>query len=66
MVDTSVLVLPFHSYGTLLDLANSTFVFEGVIAMVMASTLAGVSALHQMDILHGDIKPDNVLIQKFG
>jgi hypothetical protein len=65
IADASVLVLQLHPLGTLLELANSsTFVSERVVAMVIASTLEGVGVLHKMDILHGDIKPDNLLMRR--
>ena len=65
--DTSLLVLQLYPLGTLLDLVNKTkSISEQVVAMVMASILTGVGILHHMDILHGDIKPDNLLIRRLG
>ena len=59
----AVLAMPLYEH-TLLDVFNNFLALcrEGVIAVFAIQLLNAVSALHRMDIIHGDLKPDNIFI----
>ncbi|KAF4594492.1 Mitotic checkpoint serine/threonine protein kinase, Bub1 [Ophiocordyceps camponoti-floridani] len=67
--DEAFLFLPFHGYGTLLDVVNlfhaePSGVMDELLAMFFAiELLRTVDALHAKGILHGDLKPDNCLLR---
>ncbi|KAK4205328.1 putative checkpoint serine/threonine-protein kinase [Triangularia verruculosa] len=67
--DECFLFLPFHPFGTLLDVVN---LFRGEASGVMDEQLAmfftiellrTVEALHSKGIMHGDLKADNCLLR---
>ncbi len=66
--DGSVFVSEHHS-GTLLDLANHLSTgtqknhSEGVAVYFLVEMLSMAEKLRQAEIIHGDIKPDNFLVQ---
>ena len=67
MTDTSFLVLPLYSCGTLLDIINSQpFIAEASALAFVADILRALTALHGIGILHGDIKPDNMFMREQG
>ena len=67
MTDTSFLVLPLYSCGTLLDIINSQpFIAEASALTFVADILRALTALHGIGILHGDIKPDNMFMREQG
>ncbi|PSR80808.1 Mad3/BUB1 homology region 1-domain-containing protein [Coniella lustricola] len=68
--DEGFLVLPFHPHGTLLDVINmfraeaAGGVMDETLAMFFTiELLRTVEALHEKQILHGDLKPDNCLLR---
>ncbi|RKP08327.1 kinase-like domain-containing protein [Thamnocephalis sphaerospora] len=66
--DESYLVLPYNEQGTLLDHANGrmakgTSVDEVVAAFFVCELLRAVAQLHAVDILHGNIRPENILVR---
>ncbi|KAL8100897.1 mitotic checkpoint serine/threonine-protein kinase BUB1 [Apium graveolens] len=66
--DYSILVSDFLSHGTLQDAINSNAVIGGSMAEVLCiyytiELLSMLEALHRSRILHGDFKPDNLLIR---
>lgn len=68
--DEGFLVLPFHPHGTLLDVINmfraeaAGGVMDETLAMFFTIELMRtVEALHEKQILHGDLKPDNCLLR---
>lgn len=67
--DESFLFLPYHPYGTLLDVVNffraqPSGVMDEQLAMFFTiELLRTVEALHTKSILHGDLKADNCLLR---
>lgn len=61
------LVMPYCESGSLNSLLQEKDSFsEEEIAKVMAQVGEGLAYLHKNEILHQDIKPDNVLVDKHG
>ncbi len=61
------LVMPYCESGSLNSLLQEKENFtEEEIATVMAQVGEGLAYLHKNEILHQDIKPDNVLVDKHG
>lgn len=66
----SVLVSEYYKFGSLLDLINRVKQNTGknlkeLVAIYYANEIITiVNALHQCKIIHGDIKPDNLLITR--
>ncbi|KAM7288598.1 uncharacterized protein ISCGN_028805 [Ixodes scapularis] len=67
----AILVMPFGQYGTLLDLVRryqeqqsqgSRGIPESMALYFALELLLIVSAVHKCGIIHGDLKPDNVLV----
>ncbi|XP_065883553.1 uncharacterized protein [Dysidea avara] len=65
----SVLVTSYEALGTMLDLVNTIktsrrnySVDEDVVAFYAAELVTMVNKLHQCHVIHGDIKPDNIMI----
>ncbi|GFR21453.1 hypothetical protein TNCT_393361 [Trichonephila clavata] len=66
--DSIVLVSEFSQNGTLLDLVNmykqkNENIPETIIMYLTFEMLHIVSKIHECKIIHGDIKPDNILIR---
>ncbi|VDM82720.1 unnamed protein product [Strongylus vulgaris] len=61
--NASVLFNEYHPYGTLLDLSNKwidpSWYIVALVGIQMAKILR---ELHAVNIIHGDIKPDNFMI----
>ncbi|CAN8009701.1 unnamed protein product, partial [Ixodes pacificus] len=67
----AILVMPFGQYGTLLDLVRryqeqqpqgGRGIPESMALYFALELLLIVSAVHKCGIIHGDLKPDNVLV----
>ncbi|GAB2294501.1 protein kinase [Dionaea muscipula] len=66
--DYSILVCDYLSHGTLQDAINSYLVVGGVMEEALCifytiEMLHILDTLHAVDIIHGDFKPDNLLIR---
>ncbi|XP_034251361.1 uncharacterized protein LOC117651430 [Thrips palmi] len=65
----SVIVTDLLAYGTLLNLVNKVFastkrqMTELQVLYLLDQLLSAVGALHKCRIIHGDLKPDNILIR---
>ncbi|KAF5097579.1 hypothetical protein D0Z00_002337 [Geotrichum galactomycetum] len=68
--DASCLALEYLPQGTVLDAVNAArrvsgtaLLDEVVVVFFVAQLLRAVEALHAARVIHGDIKPDNVMLQ---
>lgn len=69
--DESYMIMNYHSQGTMLDLINlihsrndgSCGLGELVATFFTIELLRTVESLHSCGIIHGDIKPDNVMLR---
>ncbi|XP_014768647.1 mitotic checkpoint serine/threonine-protein kinase BUB1 isoform X2 [Octopus bimaculoides] len=66
----SILITPFYKYGTLLDFVNkkqaelcNSSTCEALAVYFLIELLTIVDRLHKCKIIHGDIKPDNIVIK---
>lgn len=65
--NASILVSDYCQYGNLLDVCNNYKVLtsrnldESITMIISAQLLSIVDHLHACDIIHGDIKPDNIM-----
>ena len=65
--DGSVIVSQLNKYGTILDMINATNsadkdLVEPLAVYMTAEILGMVDILHSIDIIHGDLKPDNLML----
>ncbi|ODQ64395.1 hypothetical protein NADFUDRAFT_27057 [Nadsonia fulvescens var. elongata DSM 6958] len=68
--DESYLILEYSAQGTVLDAVNvmksigvNGGIDECVAIFITVELLRFIEQLHQMNIIHGDLKPDNVMIR---
>ncbi|KAJ3407341.1 Protein kinase [Chytriomyces hyalinus] len=59
-------VLEYMEGGSLTDVIQDATLFEPLIARITFETLKGLSFLHSKNIIHRDIKSDNILISRHG
>ncbi|TPX65616.1 hypothetical protein CcCBS67573_g08075 [Chytriomyces confervae] len=60
------LVLEYMNGGKLTDIIDHNPLSEGNIAAICQGTLAGLTHLHRLQIIHRDIKSDNILLSAEG
>lgn len=63
----SILVNDYHKYGTLLNVINKyklsgVTLPEELAILIMVEVLTVVEAIHNSEIIHADVKPDNFLV----
>ncbi|KAK9462543.1 Mad3/BUB1 homology region 1-domain-containing protein [Lipomyces oligophaga] len=76
--DASCLLLEYNDQGTILDIVNlvkaenvktsstpSLGLDECLVMFFSIELLRTIEAMHEVDILHGDLKPDNCMIRLF-
>ncbi|KAI9283387.1 kinase-like domain-containing protein [Sporodiniella umbellata] len=66
-VDTSYMLIPYIRHGTLLDIYNKYIkarkvMPEPVVVLFMHQIIQQVNLLHSLDIVHNDLKLDNVML----
>merc|ERR1719232_1067716 len=59
---TLFIVMEYMEGGALNDVASICELRESVIALIAAEVVKGIEYLHSMNILHRDIKSDNILL----
>lgn len=59
-------VMEYMPGGDLLGLLNANDIYQQTIQFIIAEVLLAINYLHSMNILHKDIKPENILISKQG
>lgn len=66
--NASIFVVPFCPYGNLINVANEVKretgrnLSEKVVMVLVAQILTVIDALHACQIIHADIKPDNIML----
>ena len=54
----------YARHGSLLQYIRTTSLVEGRVREIMEQLLLAIDLMHKKQIIHRDIKPDNILILK--
>jgi uncharacterized protein len=65
MIDNRYFVMEYVSGGTLAEVFQREALTRLEILALFADVLEGITYLHSRDVLHLDIKPQNIVVQKF-
>src|SRR5690606_13147914 len=59
-------VMEYMGGGALTDVVTTIDMAEGHIALMLKEVLSGLAFLHSKNVIHRDIKSDNVLLSRLG
>lgn len=61
-----VIILAYYERGSLKDLIQSTYLTHRQLLGLVGGILNGIRGLHKKQVIHGDLKPQNILIAQRG
>ncbi|XP_074390482.1 serine/threonine-protein kinase PAK 1-like isoform X1 [Zonotrichia albicollis] len=61
-----LLVIEYMDGGVLTDIISQTYLSEDEMAAISRECLHGLDFLHSNDVIHGDVKSDNILLKTDG
>ena len=62
--DGSIIVSKLNRFGTVLDMINATNSADKTV-LVTIELLSLVEILHSLNIIHGDLKPENLMLREY-